>query len=35
MLRNFDQYRRKLYVRPRVMQQDINYINTAVSHAHS
>ena len=35
MLKNLDQYRRKLYVSPRVMQQALNYINTAVSHAHS
>ena len=35
MLKNLDQYRRKVYVSPRVMQQALNYINTAVSHAHS
>jgi len=35
MLKNLDQYRRKMYVSPRVMQQALNYINTAVSHAHS
>ena len=35
MLKNLDQYRRKMYVSPRVMQQALNYINTAISHAHS
>ena len=37
LLKNLDQYRRKLYESPRVMQQALNYINTAVSlsHAHS
>ena len=37
MLKNLDQYRRKLYESSRVMQQALNYINTAVSlsHAHS
>ena len=37
VLKNLDQYRRKLYESPRVMQQALNYINTAVSlsHAHS
>ena len=35
MLKSLDQYRRKMYVSPRVMQQALNYINTAVSHAHS
>jgi len=35
MLKSLDQYRQKIYVSPRVMQQALNYINTAVSHAHS
>ena len=35
MLKNLDQFRRKIYVSPRVMQQALNYINTAISHAHS
>ena len=35
MLKSLDQYRRKVYVSPRVMQQALNYINTAISHAHS
>jgi len=35
MLQNLDQFRKKLYVSPRVMQQALNYINTAISHAHS
>ena len=35
MLKSLDQYRQKAYVSPRVMQQALNYINTAVSHAHS
>ncbi|XP_023343856.1 importin-7 isoform X3 [Eurytemora carolleeae] len=35
MLTNLDQYRQKIYVSPRVMQQALNYINTAVSHSHS
>merc|ERR1719460_2036146 len=35
MLKNLDQYRRKMYVSPRVMQQALNYVNTAISHAHS
>jgi hypothetical protein len=35
MLKNLDLYRQKIYVSPRVMQQALNYINTAVSHAHS
>jgi len=35
MLKNLDQYRQKMYVSPRVMQQALNYINTSVSHAHS
>jgi len=35
MLKNLDQYRQQVYVSPRVMQQALNYINTAVSHAHS
>jgi len=35
MLKNLDQYRQKVYVSPRVMQQALNYINTAISHAHS
>ena len=35
MLKNLDQFRRKTYVSPRVMQQALNYVNTAISHAHS
>merc|ERR1712142_868827 len=35
MLKNLDQFRQKVYVSPRVMQQALNYINTAISHAHS
>ena len=35
MLKNLDQFRRKVYVSPRVMQQALNYINTAISHSHS
>ena len=35
MLKNLDQFRRKIYVSPRVMQQALNYVNTAISHAHS
>ena len=35
ILKSLDQYRRRVYVSPRVMQQSLNYINTAVSHAHS
>ena len=35
MLKNLDQFRRKMYVSPRVMQQALNYVNTAISHAHS
>merc|ERR1719460_25496 len=35
MLKNLDQYRQQVYVSPRVMQQALNYINTAVSHGHS
>lgn len=35
MLKNLDQFRQKIYVSPRVMQQALNYINTAISHAHS
>ena len=35
MLKNLDQFRRQIYVSPRVMQQALNYINTAISHAHS
>ena len=30
MLKNLDQYRSKVYVSPRVMQQALNYINTAI-----
>ncbi|KAL6429387.1 hypothetical protein ACFW04_008221 [Cataglyphis niger] len=35
LLKILDQYRRKIYVSPRVMQQSINYINQGVSHAFS
>lgn len=33
LLKILDQYRRKIYVSPRVIQQTINYINRGVSHA--
>ncbi|XP_046688941.1 LOW QUALITY PROTEIN: importin-7-like, partial [Homalodisca vitripennis] len=35
LLKILDQYRRKTYVSPRVLQQTLNYINIGVSHAHS
>lgn len=35
MLKNLDQYRTGVYVSPRVMQQALNYVNTAISHAFS
>ncbi|XP_012141645.1 importin-7 msk [Megachile rotundata] len=35
LLKILDQYRRKIYVSPRVIQQSINYINQGVSHAFS
>ncbi|KAM0731269.1 Importin-7 [Formica fusca] len=35
LLKILDQYRRKIYVSPRVVQQSINYINQGVSHAFS
>ncbi|XP_067012437.2 importin-7 [Anabrus simplex] len=35
LLRILDQYRRKIYVSPRVLQQTLNYINQGVSHAFS
>ncbi|XP_034942293.1 importin-7 [Chelonus insularis] len=35
LLKILDQYRRKIYVSPRVIQQSINYINQGVSHAYS
>ncbi|XP_043287357.1 importin-7 [Venturia canescens] len=35
LLKILDQYRRKVYVSPRVVQQSINYINQGVSHAFS
>ncbi|XP_050360804.1 importin-7 [Nymphalis io] len=35
LLRVLDQYRNKLYVSPRVLQQTISYIDQCVSHAHS
>ncbi|XP_012286737.1 importin-7 [Orussus abietinus] len=35
LLKILDQYRRKIYVSPRVLQQSINYINQGVSHAYS
>lgn len=35
LLKILDQYRRKNYVSPRVLQQTLNYINQAVSHAYS
>ncbi|XP_075230091.1 importin-7 msk [Lycorma delicatula] len=35
LLKILDQYRRKTYISPRVIQQTLNYINQAVSHAHS
>ncbi|KAK7864998.1 hypothetical protein R5R35_000025 [Gryllus longicercus] len=35
LLKVLDQYRRKIYVSPRVLQQTINYINQGVSHAFS
>ncbi|RZF47984.1 hypothetical protein LSTR_LSTR002050 [Laodelphax striatellus] len=35
LLKILDQYRRKQYVSPRVLQQTLNYIHLAVSHSHS
>lgn len=35
LLKILDQYRRKVYVSPRVLQQTLNYINQGVSHAHA
>ncbi|XP_069686580.1 importin-7 isoform X4 [Periplaneta americana] len=35
LLKILDQYRRKIYISPRVIQQTINYINQGVSHAFS
>lgn len=35
LLKILDQYRRKVFVSPRVVQQSLNYINQAVCHAHS
>ncbi|PNF26978.1 Importin-7, partial [Cryptotermes secundus] len=35
LLKILDQYRRKIYVSPRVIQQTVNYINQGVSHAFS
>ncbi|XP_011502496.1 PREDICTED: importin-7 isoform X2 [Ceratosolen solmsi marchali] len=35
LLKVLDQYRRKIYISPRVLQQSINYINQGVSHAFS
>ncbi|XP_035736175.1 importin-7-like isoform X1 [Vespa mandarinia] len=35
LLKILDQYRRKIFVSPRVIQQSINYINQGVSHAFS
>ncbi|KAH0951493.1 hypothetical protein HN011_002965 [Eciton burchellii] len=35
LLKILDQYRRKIYISPRVIQQSINYINQGVSHAFS
>ncbi|XP_012261739.1 importin-7 [Athalia rosae] len=35
LLKILDQYRRKVWVSPRVLQQSINYINQGVSHAYS
>eukprot|EP00088_Acartia_fossae_P059408 TRINITY_DN7049_c0_g1_i5.p1 TRINITY_DN7049_c0_g1~~TRINITY_DN7049_c0_g1_i5.p1 ORF type:complete len:1055 (-),score=320.46 TRINITY_DN7049_c0_g1_i5:228-3392(-) len=35
ILKILDQYRQNIYTSPRVIQQALNYINTAVSHAHS
>ncbi|KAG7199899.1 hypothetical protein KM043_014345 [Ampulex compressa] len=35
LLKILDQYRRKIFVSPRVVQQSINYINLGVSHAFS
>jgi len=35
ILKTLDQYRQNIYTSPRVIQQALNYINTAVSHAHS
>lgn len=33
LLKILDQYRRKIYVSPRVLQQSLNYINQGISHA--
>jgi len=35
LLKILDQYRRKQYISPRVLQQTLNYINIGVKHAHS
>lgn len=35
LLKILDQYRNKIYISPRVIQQTLNYINLAVSHAYS
>ncbi|XP_034232484.1 importin-7 isoform X4 [Thrips palmi] len=35
LLKILDQYRNKVYVSPRVLQQTLNYINQGVSHAHA
>ncbi|XP_032527964.1 importin-7 [Danaus plexippus] len=35
LLRVLDQYRNKIYVSPRVLQQTISYIDQCISHAHS
>ncbi|XP_012218774.1 importin-7 [Linepithema humile] len=35
LLKILDQYRRKIYVSPRVIQQSLNYMNQAVIHAYS
>ncbi|XP_023937974.2 importin-7 [Bicyclus anynana] len=35
LLRILDQYRQKIYISPRVLQQTISYIDQCISHAHS
>ena len=35
ILKNLDRFKSKVYISPRVMQYALNYINTAISHAHS
>ncbi|XP_071104621.1 importin-7-like [Haliotis cracherodii] len=35
LLKMLDQYRQKIYVAPRVLQQTLNYINLGISHAYS